>query len=190
MSPLQEQVPKANFAAMTETLRKISTHKDVYPAIAPDTYDKSEYEKKVVIVTGSGSGIGKATGLAFSELGASVAFTDLTQESAQAAADEATQKFGNKTIAVAGNVVSIKDMENLVAETWEKLGPIDVVVFCAGYGMFDTFAVSRMEDWWGLIEVNLKGPTDLTRLVLPDMIKRDTGTLIYIASRVNLGCPV
>src|SRR5579871_522069 len=169
---------------MTESLRKISTHKDVYPAIAPETYNKSDFESKVVIVTGSGSGIGKATGLAFSELGASVAFTDLTQESAQASADEATQKFGNKTIAVAGNVTKVKDMENLVAETRDKLGPIDIIVFCAGYGMFDTFAVSREEDWWGLIEVNLKGPTDLTRIVLPDMIKRNTGTLIYMSSRV------
>jgi short-subunit dehydrogenase len=64
------------------------------------------------------------------------------------------------------------------------LGDIDCVVFCAGYGMFDTFEVSREEDWWGLIETNLKGPTDLSRLVVPSMIKRNTGTLIYMASRV------
>lgn len=51
--------------------------------------------------------------------------------------------------------------------------------------MFDTFDVSREEDWWGLIETNLKGPTDLTRLVIKDMIKRNTGTLIYISSRVS-----
>ena len=172
---------------MTQALKKISNHKDVYPAIAPETYSRSDFENKVVIVTGSGGGIGKATGLAFSELGASVAFTDLTIDTAQKAADEATQKFGNKTIAVAGDVTKIKDMEMLAAETKEKLGPIDIVVFCAGYGMFDTFAVSRVEDWWGLIEVNLKGPTDLTRIVLPDMIKRNSGTLIYMASRVRQG---
>jgi NADP-dependent 3-hydroxy acid dehydrogenase YdfG len=167
------------------TLEKINTHKDVYQAIAPETYSKEEFEGKVVIVTGSGSGIGKATALAFSQLGAKVAFTDLTIESAQSAADEA-RSFGNKTIAVSGNVTKLKDTERLVAETTQKLGPVDCVVFAAGYGMFDKFEISRSDDWWGLVETNLKGPTDLTRLVLPDMIKRNTGTLIYIASRVSL----
>jgi len=171
---------------MAQNLRKITTHKDVYPAIAPETYSREDFLNAVVIVTGSGSGIGKATGLAFSELGASVAFTDLALETAQAAADEATQAFGNKTIATAGDVTSLKDMERLVAETRDKLGPIDCVVFSAGYGMFDRFEVSRSDDWWGLVETNLKGPVDLTRLVLPEMKKRNTGTLIYVASRVNL----
>lgn len=175
--------PLHSLNTMTE-LRQIPNHTDVYPAIAANTYAKDEFKNKVVIVTGSGGGIGKATGLAFSELGACVAFTDLTQEAAQSAADEATGKFGNKTIAVAGDVTKIKDNEKLVKETREKLGPIDIVVFCAGYGMFDTFAVSREEDWWGLIELNLKAPTDLTRMVLPEMIKRNTGSLIYMASRV------
>ena len=169
----------------TMSLEKINTHKDVYPAIAPETYSKEEFEGKVVIVTGSGSGIGKATALAFSELGAKVAFTDLTIEAAQTACDEA-KSFGNKTVAVAGNVTKLKDMEKLVDETTKKLGPVDCIVFAAGYGMFDKFEVSRSDDWWGLVETNLKGPTDLTRLVLPDMIKRNTGTLIYIASRVLL----
>ena len=178
-----EQANSAPFYTMS--LEKINTHKDVYPAIAPETYSKEEFEGKVVIVTGSGSGIGKATALAFSELGAKVAFTDLTIETAQSAADEA-KPFGNKTVAVAGNVTKLKDMEKLVAETTQKLGPVDCIVFAAGYGMFDKFEVSRSDDWWGLVETNLKGPTDLTRLVLPDMIKRNTGTLIYIASRVLL----
>jgi NADP-dependent 3-hydroxy acid dehydrogenase YdfG len=171
---------------MAQYLRKITTHKDVYPGIAPETYSREDFLNKVVIVTGSGGGIGKATGLAFSELGARVAFTDLALKTAQAAADEATQTFGNKTIATAGDVRCLEDMEKLVAETREKLGPIDCVVFAAGYGMFDRFEVSRSDDWWGLVETNLKGPVDLTRLVLPEMKNRNTGTLIYVASRVHV----
>jgi NADP-dependent 3-hydroxy acid dehydrogenase YdfG len=174
---------------MSTQLQKINTHKDVYPAIAPESYNPADFKDKVVIVTGSGSGIGKATALAFAEMGSKVAFTDLTIEAAEKAAKEAEDKFGIKTIATKGNVVNLKDMEYLVEQTREKLGPIDCVVFCAGYGMFDTFDVSRVDDWWGLIETNLKGPTDLTRLVIKDMIKRNTGTLIYIASRVSVLCP-
>lgn len=174
---------------MSAQLQKINTHKDVYPAIAPESYNPSDFKDKVVIVTGSGSGIGKATALAFAEMGSKVAFTDLTIEAAEKAAKEAEDKFGIKTIATKGNVVKIEDMEHLVNEAREKLGPIDCVVFAAGYGMFDTFDVSRVDDWWGLIETNLKGPTDLTRLVIKDMIKRNTGTLIYIASRVSSPVP-
>lgn len=173
---------------MAQSLKKIASHKDVYPAISPESFNPADFKDKVVLVTGSGGGIGKATGLAFSQLGSKVAFTDLRIETASAAAKEATEQFGNKTIAVAGNVTNLSDMKNLVKETEEKLGEIDCVVFCAGYGMFDTFEVSREEDWWGLIETNLKGPTDLSRLVIPSMIKRNTGTLIYMASRVISFC--
>jgi len=170
---------------MSPQLRKITTYKDVYSAIAPETYSRSDFEGKVVIVTGSGNGIGKATGLAFSQLGASVVFTDLSVKTAQSAADEATQKFGNRAIAVGGDVTKLADMKTLVAETKDRFGSIDVVVFSAGYGMFDRFDLSRSEDWWGLVETNLKGPVDLTRLVLPDMLKQNKGTLIYVASRVS-----
>ena len=169
---------------MSSPLHKISTHKDVYPTIAKQSYDPSDFKDKVVIVTGSGSGIGKATALAFAEMGSRVAFTDLTLETACAAAKEAEDKFGVKTISTKGDVRNLNDMKYLVEETRKKLGPIDCVVFAAGYGMFDTFDISREEDWWGLIETNLKGPTDLTRLVIKDMIERNTGTLIYISSRV------
>ena len=78
----------------------------------------------------------------------------------------------------------MNDIKYLVKETREKLGPIDCVVFAAGYGMFDIFDISRVEDWWGLVETNLKGPMDLTRLVIKDMLERNTATLIYISSRV------
>src|SRR5271155_1659311 len=100
-------------------LAKITTHKDVYPAIAPETYSKEQFENKVVIVTGSGGGIGKATAFAFSQLGAKVAFTDLNMDTVESAADEAKQKFGNQTIAVAGNVTNLKDMERLRGEKGE-----------------------------------------------------------------------
>lgn len=182
-SPKKRPLDPFTFAKMS-TLRKISTYKDVYPTIAKDSYNPSDFKEKVIIVTGSGSGIGKATALAFAEMGSKVAFTDLTLEAAETAAKEAEQKFGAKTIATKGDVRVLKDMEYLMEDTRDKLGPVDCVVFAAGYGMFDTFDVSRVEDWWGLIETNLKGPTDLTRLVIKDMIKRNTGTLIYISSRV------
>jgi NADP-dependent 3-hydroxy acid dehydrogenase YdfG len=165
----------------------VGVYKDVYPAIDPKNYSPSDFKNKVVVVTGSGSGIGKETAMAFSQLGAKVCFTDWRLEAAQKAASEAAEKFGNQTLVVGGDVTKMADTQNLYDKVTKELGEIDIAVFAAGYGMFDTFAVSREKDWWGLIETNLKGPTDFTRLVLPSMIKRNTGRLIYISSRV---CPL
>jgi NADP-dependent 3-hydroxy acid dehydrogenase YdfG len=161
----------------------VRVYKDIYPAIDPSSFDAEHFKGKVVVVTGAGSGIGKETALAFSQLGAKVCFTDWREEAAQKAAAEA-KKFGNPTVVVAGDVTKIEDTQKVYEKVTAELGDIDVAVFAAGYGMFDTFAVSREKDWWGLIETNLKGPTDFTRLVLPSMIKRNTGKLIYISSRV------
>jgi NADP-dependent 3-hydroxy acid dehydrogenase YdfG len=164
------------------TGKVFKTYEDVYPTIDPKNYT-TEFKDKVVIVTGSGSGIGKQTALSFSQLGAKVAFTDWRLSAAESAAAEAKQ-YGNKTIVVGGDVTKLEDTQRLYDTTVKELGEVDIVVFAAGYGMFDKFALSRERDWWGLIETNLKGPTDLTRLVLPSMIKRNTGKLIYISSAV------
>ena len=162
----------------------IPVYTDVYPAIDASNYSSETFKDKVVIVTGAGNGIGRETALAFSQLGAKVVFADWQKDKAQSAADEATQKFGNPTLVVGGDVRKLEDTEKLYESVTTTFGDVDVVVFAAGYGMFDKFAISREKDWWGLIETNLKGPTDLTRLVLPSMIKRNTGKLVYISSRV------
>jgi len=164
----------------------VGVYKDIYPSIGPSIYKPEEFKDKVVIVTGAGSGIGRETALAFSEVGAKVAFTDWNEDNARKGADEA-KRFGNPTIVVGGDVTKLADTERLYKTVSAELGEVDVIVCAAGYGMFDKFAISREKDWWGLIETNLKGPTDLTRLVLPSMIKRNTGSLIYISSR---GCPL
>ena len=59
-----------------------------------------------------------------------------------------------------------------------------MLFLAAGTGLFDKFSVSRRDDWWGLVEINLRGPIDFTRLILPSMIKRNSGTLISISWRV------
>src|SRR5271154_1421178 len=124
----------------------VEAYHDVYPSIDPSIYSPTEFKDKVVVVTGSGSGIGKETALAFSKLGAKVAFTDWRLEAAQKAAEEAKQ-FGNQTIVVGGDVTKLADTEKLYDTVVRELGEIDVAVFAAGYGMFDRFDISRERDW-------------------------------------------
>jgi len=125
----------------------VESYHDVYPSIDPSIYSPDEFKDKVVVVTGSGGGIGKETALAFSRLGAKVAFTDWRLEAAQQAAEEAKQ-FGNKTIVVSGDVTNSEDTQKLYETVVRELGEVDVAVFAAGYGMFDRFDVSREKDWW------------------------------------------
>ena len=156
----------------------IPYHDKVYSTIDPSQYTSTTFSDKVVLITGSGRGIGKALGQAFSSLGAKVCFHDLTLEPAQQAADEASRLYGTQTLAVQADVRVYADLQRLHRECVVKLGEVDVLVNNAGYGDFVTFDVAREEDYWDTVVLNLKGPMDLTRLVLPGMITRDTGVII------------
>jgi NAD(P)-dependent dehydrogenase (short-subunit alcohol dehydrogenase family) len=164
----------------------LNVTKDVYPAIAPNKYSRSEFTGKIVVVTGGGNGLGKAARLAFAQLGSHVAFADIVEAEADSAAKEARESFGVKAIAVHMDVCKLQDNERLVQVVERELGEVDCVIFSAVVARWDTLDLTTSEGWWNVMEKNLKGPVDLTRLLLPGMLKRNTGTFIYHASRVYL----
>jgi NAD(P)-dependent dehydrogenase (short-subunit alcohol dehydrogenase family) len=165
---------------------EVTRHTDVYPEIHSSSYSREEFEGKVVIVTGGGNCLGRAAGLAFAKLGSSVVFADIIGDDAESAAKEARDKFGVKAIGVTMDVCKLEDNERLVKTVERELGAVDCVVFSAVKARWDTIDLSTSEDWWSVMETNLKGPVDLTRLLVPGMLKRNTGTFIYHASRVLL----
>jgi NADP-dependent 3-hydroxy acid dehydrogenase YdfG len=79
-----------------------------------------------------------------------------------------------------------QDNERLVQVVERELGEVDCVIFSAVVARWDSLDLTTSEGWWNVMETNLKGPVDLTRLLLPSMLKRNTGTFIYHASRVYL----
>jgi NAD(P)-dependent dehydrogenase (short-subunit alcohol dehydrogenase family) len=161
-----------------DTWDKIPYRDSVYPEIDPSQYSSTEFKDKVVLISGSGRGIGKELAFAFARLSAKVCFTDINFDDAKLAAETAQQQFGSMTIAVKADIRAFSDIENLVRETVDKLGPVDILINNAGYGDFLTFDIARPEEYWDIITLNLKGPMDLTRLVLPSMIERNTGVII------------
>ncbi|ETS85249.1 hypothetical protein PFICI_03274 [Pestalotiopsis fici W106-1] len=159
----------------------------IYDAISPEKFDKS-LAGKVAIVTGSSRGIGREIASAMARAGASVVITgraenEVQETAAAISAENEAAKSGNKVIAVVGDVCSDSDMERLVRETEKSLGPADILICNAGTNTFMPFHLTDPSEWWRQMEVNVKGPTELTRKVLPSMQARNSGTVIYTSSR-------
>ena len=142
--------------------------------------------KKVAIITGAASGMGKAEALAFSKEGATVVVADLNIKGAQEVVNEILAT-GKKALAVQVNVTKKEDLENLVNTTIQEFGKIDVLVNNAG--IFDKYTNSLEttdEQWDLLFDINTKAVFKLSNLVLPHMIERKTGSIVNIASIAGL----
>ncbi len=134
---------------------------------------------RVVWITGAGSGIGRATAVAFAQAGCRVA---LTGRRAEALADTAAA-IGEAAVAIAADLADPADITRAHAAVVAALGPVDVLVNNAG-------ANSKQRHWHELaadalaamLDVNLRAPFLCSMAVLPGMRDRRAGTLIHIAS--------
>ena len=142
---------------------------------------------KVAIVTGGGRGIGKAITQALAGAGANVVIASRKQENLDAAAREFASLPG-KTIPMACHVGQKEAVERLVAQTVERVGPVDILVnnSATNIGQGPALAVTdEMLD--KMVEINIKAALRLVRLVVPTMIERKSGgSIINIASIAGL----
>jgi 3-oxoacyl-[acyl-carrier protein] reductase len=136
---------------------------------------------KVAIVTGAGRGIGRAIALALAEAGARVALAARSEGEIRSVADEIRSKHGD-ALALAADLSRDEEIERLVKQTTKEWGPIDILVNNAGWGKTATVADSRVEDWDRTLQINLRAPMVLTRLVLPGMMAKKSGAVINIGS--------
>jgi NAD(P)-dependent dehydrogenase (short-subunit alcohol dehydrogenase family) len=145
------------------------------------------FADKVVIVTGAGSGIGKATAERFAAEGASVVAGEIVQERL----DELVAQLkgqGAKIVGVQGNVASADDCKKLVDAAVENFGGLDVLVNNAG--IMDQFQpVDELDDatWNRVLGVNLNGPMNTMRLAIPIMLEHGGGVIVNVASAAGLG---
>ncbi|MDA0566305.1 SDR family NAD(P)-dependent oxidoreductase [Streptomonospora sp. S1-112] len=141
---------------------------------------------KNVVVTGGGSGIGRASALRFAAEGARVLIADLNAETAESAAAEVRAAGGTAEV-VAGDLSRQEVVDEVVAAAVERLGGIDVLVNNAGI-MDDLSATADVTDavWERLIRVNLTAPFLLTRAALPHMLERGKGSIVFTASEASL----
>ena len=149
-------------------------------------------ESKVALITGGGSGIGRACAEMFAREGARVAVSDISLERAQATTQFVTS-HGGDAIAISGDVSVGDDAQNMVSATVEKFGKLDVLVNSAGVSARNAMpkGSSPEEVWDKVIDVNLKGTYIVSWHAMPDMAKAGGGSIINLSSIMGLvGYPV
>ena len=146
-------------------------------------------DKKSVIVTGGGSGIGKAIALLFAKQGASVFIFDIDEKGTQAAIEEITSEGG---IAMS-NIINITDQQqvrNAVQEVTNKIGSINILVCSAGVSHIGTAESTTEEDFTRIFNVNVKGVYNSLHEVIPVMKKQNKGVILNICSvAASVGIP-
>lgn len=136
---------------------------------------------KVSIVTGAGSGIGRAVSLLLGRSGSRVVLA-ARSESRLDAVREDIEKGGGEAIAAATDLTRDEEMERLVKRAVEKWGSIDYLINNAGWGRHAPVVKAKIKDWDETLQVNLRAPMILTKLILPGLIEKKGGAIINIAS--------
>lgn len=134
------------------------------------------FEGRVVLITGGGRGIGRATALRLAREGASIAVVDRDAEPAQAVASE----VGGLALVV--DIVGEDAGPRLVAEAERALGPLDVLVNNAAHTTHSTLAATEPADWDAELAVTLRAAWLMARAVLPGMVARGKGAIVNVAS--------
>jgi NAD(P)-dependent dehydrogenase (short-subunit alcohol dehydrogenase family) len=138
-------------------------------------------EGKVALVTGAGSGIGKATALLFAAEGAQLAINDLNASSAQETA-EAIRKIGGKAVVLPADVAEEKEVVPMVEKTIKELGGVNILVNNAGVGGAGPVLESTTAAWDRVMAVNLRGTYLCSRQVGRWMAGQNAGKIVNISS--------
>jgi len=140
------------------------------------------FENKVVLITGGGTGIGKATASAFVAEGANVVITGRRE----AVLAETTKELGELVHFIVGDISKKGDPKRIIDETIEKYGRLDVVINGAGTGAMGPLTETSDEDIESTYRTNVFGPLALIREAIPQLVI-DKGTVINITSVMSNG---
>ncbi|HUC37754.1 MAG TPA: 3-oxoacyl-ACP reductase FabG [Acidimicrobiales bacterium] len=137
--------------------------------------------ERFAIVTGGGSGIGRAIAERLAAEGHAVAIFDRDQESATSVAEKISAS-GATAVALTVDVTDRPRIDAAVAEVRERLGPATVLVNSAGLDGFDRFLSITEDTWDRILAVNLTGTFHCCQAVVPGMIEAGWGRIVNISS--------
>ncbi|WP_018962889.1 SDR family NAD(P)-dependent oxidoreductase [Coprothermobacter platensis] len=142
-------------------------------------------EGKVAIVTGGGSGFGRATSLLFAKEGAKVVVVDYNEEGARQTAED-IKNAGGQAIYVKADVSKEEDVKHFVDEAVKAFGKLDIIFNNAGIYVPGNAEEQKTEDWDRIINVNLRGVFFGCKYAIPEMKKNGGGVIINTASAAAL----
>ena len=137
---------------------------------------------KVAIITGSGSGIGRAAAILYAREGAKVVVSDINEEHGNAVVAEIS-KTGGQAFFIKADTSKAEDNQNLVEQTLAKYGALHIAVNNAGIGgPLGNIADYPIDGWQRVIETNLSGVFYGLKYQIPAMLKSGGGSIVNIAS--------
>lgn len=146
-------------------------------------------EGKVALVTGGGTGIGKAITLEYAREGANVAVSSRNIKNLEDVCKE-IKEMGRSSLAVAADVCIKAQVDSMVNDVIDKFGRIDILVNNSGTSRMMPIIEFKEEDWDIVIDTNMKGVFLCTQAVAKHMVKRKYGKIINISSTSALGAIV
>jgi len=141
----------------------------------------ADFKQQTAVITGAGSGIGRATALAFAREGAEVVISDINPERAERVAREIVD-LGGRAIGVRCDVSQSSELQALRKAALDAFGRITILMNNAGIVISGPFLEVDMQNWRRSVEINLFAVIEATQLMLPDILKAGTGHIINVAS--------
>lgn len=140
--------------------------------------------EKVVLITGSSKGIGKATAIEFAKIGGyKVVINYLTdKENAEKLSNYLKEKYKIETLVIKTDISNEEQVKNMIQEVINKFGRIDVVVNNAGIAIDKEFEDRTVEDWKRTLEVNTIGTFLVSKYASENMLKNKSGKIINVSS--------
>ena len=136
---------------------------------------------RTALITGGGSGMGKAISQRLAREGRTVGVLDINREGAEAVA-WTINDAGGRAIAVCADIADRRQVEAAVHEIRGVFGAIGILVNNAAVENFCAFSEIREENWDKLIDTNLKGTFIVTQAVLPDMLTMGWGRIVNVSA--------
>lgn len=136
---------------------------------------------KIVVITGASSGLGEATAMHLSELGATVVLAARRAVRIQALADEITRN-GGKALAIITDVTNAEQVKALIDVVVKEYGRVDVLLNNAGLMPHSPLERLKIDEWNQMIDVNIKGVLYGIAAVLPYMKEQKSGHIINVSS--------
>src|ERR1051326_2522692 len=134
-------------------------------------------DNKVAVITGGGSGIGKAISILFAQQGAIVHILELNETNSKQTVEEIKNNNGR----ISSHICDVSNQKE-VLKTFEKIGAINILINCAGIANIGKADTTKEEDFDKVMQVNVKGVYNCLHAAIPQLRKNNGGVIINMAS--------